>query len=123
MVDRVAYHVQERIANLVDDCFIQFRVLALRFQVNLFSQTMAEIADNAGHLLEGSRDWHHSPREAHFLQIANDFSQLNESTGFCVRMEASPVLFHHRRANHHLTDLIDHFIETITVDSLGFAGR
>ena len=121
VIHGIANHVQQRIANLIDNSFVELRVFPFCFQMNLLAKSMAEISYDASHLLERGSNRHHSQRETHFLQIANDFAQLNQCCRFHIRMEPGPVLLNHRRADHQLANLIDHLVEPIAIHTHRFA--
>ena len=59
VIHRIANHVQQWIADLIDDGFVEFCIFALGFQMNLFAESMAEVSDDASHLLERCCYRHH----------------------------------------------------------------
>ena len=70
--------MQQRITDLIDNRFVEFCVFAFCLQMNLLTQSMTEISDDPSHLLERCSNRHHSQRQTHLLQVANDLPQLNQ---------------------------------------------
>ena len=74
MVARVADHVDQRIADFLDDIAVELDILALDFELDVLARLGGNIAHQPRHLLEGRLERDHAQTHRGFLQIAHDLA-------------------------------------------------
>jgi hypothetical protein len=78
VVQRIADHVDERIADLLDDGAVELGVLAAGGEGDLLAEVAGEIAGEALHFLEGGLDRDHAQRHGGVLQFLGDATELGD---------------------------------------------
>jgi hypothetical protein len=76
MIDSVADHVDQRIAQLVDQLPVELGVLAPQHQADLFALRTRDVAHQSRHLAEQASHRNHAQRHGVVLQTAGDAHQL-----------------------------------------------
>ena len=79
VVNRVADHVDERVAQLLYDVAIQFRLFAFHDKLHLLLLLRGEVAHEARHFLKGPADRHHAQRHGGALQFGGDPAELTQA--------------------------------------------
>ena len=118
VVGRVADHVHERIAQLLDDGSVEFRLLPLQPEVDLLAEIAGQIANEPRHLPERAPDRHHPQRHRGSLQIRRDAAELAEAPGEVL--VGDPLEF---LALHHLGLGDDQFSDQVTNNAGVISGR
>lgn len=124
MVGRVADHVDQRIADGVDDIAVQLRLGTADLQIDLFAELVGQITDQARHLLEQAADGDHPHRHGQILQLAHNLARLRDMAdeAMIARTERRHVLVDHGLGDNELADHIDEGIEAAGGDlNRGFA--
>ena len=119
VVGRVADHVDERVAQFLDDVAVELGVFPFEREEDLLPLLEGEIADEPRHLLEGVADRHHPQRHRRPLEIGGDAAELAETAGEMGagdRLELG-ILHDHRLRDDQLTDEIDEAVELDGVDA------
>ena len=78
MVEGITHQVQEGIANLFQDRFVEFRLFARDLKLGLFPQLLAQVVDQAWETIEGETHRQHANAHDTFLQFAGIALQLVE---------------------------------------------
>ena len=78
MIKGVAHHVDQGIANLLDDGAVEFGVFTADGKMDFFPKTVGEIARETFHFLEGLFDGNHAQRHGGVLQLLRDARQLDD---------------------------------------------
>ena len=77
MIDRIADHVNERIAQFLDNISIQLGLLAFHHELDMLLLLRGEISDKTVHLLEHPSNWDHPKRHGVALKFRGDPAQLS----------------------------------------------
>ena len=81
VIDRVADHVDQRVAQLVDHPLVQLGLLAADLERHLLARGEAEVADHPPEPLEQRADRHHPGVEHPFLEPVGDPAQAVDRLG------------------------------------------
>ena len=90
VVDRVAHHVDQRVAQLVDHPLVQLGLLAADLEHDFLAGREAEVADDPAEPLEERADRHHPGVEHPLLQAVGDPAQAVDRLGERLELLARP---------------------------------
>ncbi len=116
VIDGVADHVQQWIADGIDDVAIEFGVAADLGKLNILARLASEVADDAGHFLEDPPDGDHAHGHRQVLQGAGDFPQLRHiavESLLAGQRGVADILGDHRLGDDQLPDGVDEGIEAV----------
>ena len=118
VVDAVADHVHQRVVDVLDDLAIELGLLALQHQLDVLAGLLAQVADQAGHLLEDLPDRHHAHRHRVALQVAGDALQLGHAAAEALvdRLGEGRVGGEDRLGDDQLADHVDQVVQFAGVD-------
>ncbi len=110
--------MHQRIADAVDNRFVQFGIIARRDEVDLLAELLAQVPDQTGHLLERRANRHHPQRCAGLLQFPGDLVQLRQLPYQVLRSHGPQrrTLTDHRLGDHQFPDRVQQPIEPFRVD-------
>ena len=114
MIGGISHEVRERIADGLDDGFIQLGFLAGEDELNLLPRFPREISDQPGKPAEGAADGQHTDAHDPFLnfprvpfELRDPFQQHRQLR----HLEAHTQVAEHRLGNDQFADEVDQFVD------------
>ena len=117
VINAVAQHMHERVADFLHDVAIEFCLVARRHQVDALARLPAQIAYESAHALKCLANRHQPHGDGASLQIARDSMKLSEIPvqAFIAAPRQLWVLLDHRLHNRELTDQIHEAVQLLRV--------
>jgi hypothetical protein len=91
VVHAVAHHVHERVADRLHHVAVQLRLAADHLEVDRLAELAAQVAHEAGHLLEDAVDRDHPHRHRQVLQLPGDLAEVRHVPGEALVAGAEDV--------------------------------